>query len=160
MRVGWGFDAHRRSDDGPMLFAGVEVASDRGLEGTSDADVVAHAVADALLGAAAMGDLGTYFPSSDPQWEGANSMQLLRQVADIVTAARYVPSSIDVTVIAQSVRVAPHRAAIRIALSELLEIPLDHVSVKATTTDGMGFLGRDEGVAATVVAVLRPSPTS
>lgn len=160
MRVGWGFDAHQCNADGPMLFAGVEVASDRGLAGTSDADVVAHAVADALLGAAALGDLGTYFPSSDPQWEDANSMELLRHVADSVFGAGYVPSSIDVTVLAQSVRVAPHREEIRRALSELLDIPLNHVSVKATTTDGMGFLGRDEGVAATAVAVLGQPPAS
>lgn len=156
MRVGWGFDAHRCSADGPMLFAGIEVAADRGLAGTSDADVVAHAVADSLLGAAALGDLGTYFPSSDPQWEDADSMELLRRVVESVASAGYLPSSVDVTVLAESVRVAAHRAAIRLALSEVLGIPVDHVSVKATTTDGMGFLGRDEGVAATAVALLRP----
>lgn len=159
MRVGWGFDAHQCSTEGPMLFAGIEVATDRGLTGTSDADVVAHAVADALLGAAALGDLGSYFPSSDPQWEGADSMELLRQVADTVSAAGYEPSSVDVTVIAQSVRVAPHRDAIRNALCGLLGLPMDHVSVKATTTDGMGYLGRDEGIAATAVAVIRRATT-
>ncbi len=153
MRVGWGIDAHRFGDP-PLLLAGVVVDRDRGLAGTSDADVVAHAVADALLGAAALGDLGAHFPSSDPRWHGADSMALLQTVVEIVTEAGFRPEFVDVTVIGETVKVAPHRETIRAALSKVLGLATEAVSVKATTTDGMGFLGRDEGMAAVAVAVL------
>lgn len=157
MRVGWGFDAHRCGGDGPTLFAGVVVSTDRGLLGTSDADVVAHAVCDALLGAGALGDLGTYFPSDDPQWENADSMQLLAAVVSTLREAGLVVANVDVTVVAESTRVAPHRSAIRQALARTLGVDLGAVSVKATSTDGMGFLGRDEGIAATAVALVEPA---
>ena len=154
MRVGWGYDAHRFGGPGPLRLAGVEVTTDPGLLGTSDGDVVAHAVADALLGAAALGDLGTYFPSTDPQWEGADSMRLLAMVLDRVRAAGLEVGGIDVTVIAESVRVAPHRQAMRVALAALLGVDTGRVSVKATSTDGMGFVGRGEGMAAVAVVTL------
>jgi 2-C-methyl-D-erythritol 2,4-cyclodiphosphate synthase len=154
MRVGWGFDAHRFGGDPPVLLAGVVVDGQRGLSGTSDGDVLAHAVADALLGAAALGDLGSHFPSSDPRWQDADSMVLLATVVERVLDAGHRPSSLDVTVVAETVRVAPHREAIREALCTVLGLPADAVSVKAKTTDGMGFVGRDEGVAAAAVAVL------
>jgi 2-C-methyl-D-erythritol 2,4-cyclodiphosphate synthase len=153
MRVGWGFDAHRFGGEPPVMLAGVVVDRGRGLKGTSDADVVAHAVADALLGAAALGDLGTYFPSADPEWSGADSMVLLAAVVERIEEAGLRPDSLDVTVIAETVRVGPHREAIRDALSAALGLRAGAVSVKATTTDGMGFLGRDEGVAAVAVVV-------
>jgi 2-C-methyl-D-erythritol 2,4-cyclodiphosphate synthase len=153
MRVGWGFDAHRFGGEPPVLLAGVVVDRGRGVVGTSDADVVAHAVADALLGAAALGDLGTYFPSSDRQWRGADSMALLAAVIERSASAGLRPESLDVTIIAETVRVDPHREAIREALSRALGLHADAVSVKATTTDGMGFLGRDEGIAAVAVVV-------
>jgi len=153
MRVGFGFDAHRFGGVGPLKLAGVIVAEDRGLEGTSDADVVAHAVADALLGAAARGDLGDHFPSDDPVWEGADSMHLLARVVALVTDAGHAPSSVDLTVIAQSVRIAPHRQGMRSRLAAVLGIGVDAVSVKATSTDRMGSIGADEGMAALVVAV-------
>ena len=155
MRIGWGFDAHRIGPDGPMRIGGVVVSETRGLIGTSDADVALHAAADAILGAAALGDLGTHFPSSDSRWHDADSSDLLRRVVEMVAAAGLSVDSIDVTVIAESVRIAPHRDAMRSHLAAILDAPLDRVSVKATSTDGMGYLGRDEGVAATAVTVLR-----
>jgi len=134
-----------------VLLAGVPADQDRGLLGTSDADVVAHAVADALLGAAALGDLGSLFPSSDPRWSGADSMVLLGTVLERFAAQGLHIAHLDVTVVAQTVLVAPIREDIRIALGGVLEIDLGSVSVKATTTDGLGFLGDDEGVAAVAV---------
>lgn len=154
MRVGWGFDIHRFSPSGKVLLAGVVATEERGVEATSDGDVVAHAVADALLGAVALGDLGELFPSSDPQWEGADSMVLLGDVAARVTAMGFAVSSVDVTVVAQSIRVSPHRDAIRRTLASAIGIALDAVSCKATTTDGLGFIGQDEGIAAAAVVVV------
>ena len=152
MKVGWGFDSHRFGGEPPVLLAGVAADHDRGLLGTSDGDVVAHAVADALLGAAALGDLGGFFPSSDPQWHGADSMNLLRIVVDRVHEAGLEVNHLDVTLVAESVRLTPVREAVRVALAEVLAVEVGVVSVKATTTDGLGFLGRDEGVAAVAVA--------
>lgn len=151
MKVGWGFDAHRFGGDPPVLFAGVPADSSRGLVGTSDADVVAHAVADALLGVTALGDLGVFFPSSDPRWENADSMELLRMVVARVYAEGLRVTHLDVTIVAESVRLAPVREAVRAALADVLSVELTGVSVKATTTDGMGFIGRDEGLAAIAV---------
>lgn len=154
-RVGWGFDAHRFGVMRPLLCGGVTVDPERGLEATSDGDVVAHAAADAVLGAAALGDLGTHFPSSDAAWAGADSMEILGRTVAMAVAAGWRVESIDVTVIAQTVRIAPFRESIRHSLAQVLDIALEATSVKATTTDGMGFIGRDEGVAAIAVAVLR-----
>ncbi len=147
-RVGWGMDAHRLGAEPPLLLAGVEMDSRRGAIATSDGDVVSHAVVDALLGAAALGDLGAFFPSSDPQWKNADSVELLRWVVKLVEEASWRTSFCDVTVICQSVRVAPHRQAVRASLAEALGLQIEEVSVKATTTDGLGWLGRDEGIAA------------
>lgn len=153
-RVGWGADAHRFSADGAVLLGGIVVDNTRGIEATSDGDVVAHALSDALLGAAALGDLGAHYPSSDRQWEGADSMDILRSVVAMVEAAGLAVTSVDVTVIAQTVRVAPVRDEIRSALAAALGVGVATVSVKATTTDGMGFTGTDEGIAAVAVACL------
>ena len=155
MRVGFGFDAHRTGGDGPLKLAGIEVAADRGLIGTSDADVAVHALIDALLGAAALGDIGTYFPSSDPRWKGADSLDLLAEVVATVTEAGYQIGSVDLTIVAQTVRVAPHREAMRTRLAGALGTAVGSISVKATTTDALGFLGRDEGIGATAVAVIQ-----
>ncbi|MDX1689607.1 MAG: 2-C-methyl-D-erythritol 2,4-cyclodiphosphate synthase [Acidimicrobiia bacterium] len=157
MRVGWGVDAHRFGGEGPTLLAGVVVDPSRGVEGTSDADVLAHAVADAILGACALGDLGEHFPSGDPRWAGADSMGILTEVVAMATAAGHRVVSVDATVLAERVRVAPHRDRIRDALASTLGVDPSAVSVKATTTDGMGFLGRDEGIAATAVVVTTPA---
>lgn len=155
--VGWGYDVHAFGGLGPLVLAGVIIDPDRGLLGTSDADVVAHAVSDGLLGAAALGDLGMLFPSSDPQWGGADSMGLLAEVADRFLRAGFAVSHLDVTVVAERVRIAPHQMAMRGRLSEVLNVRIEQVSVKATTTDGLGFVGRDEGLAAVAVVTASKS---
>ncbi len=149
MRVSWGFDAHRFGGEPPVLLAGVVVDSERGVVATSDGDLVAHAVADALLAAAGLGDLGAHFPSSDSRWEGADSMDLLQRVVGMCSNLEV--AFVDVTVIAEDLRVAPHREAIRAALASVLGIEPNLVSVKATTTDGMGTIGSGQGIAAIAV---------
>ncbi len=156
VRVGQGFDAHRFQPSGTVILGGVVVDTTRGVDATSDGDVAAHAVADALLGAAALGDLGQHFPSTDPVWSDADSMALLADVVGMLAASELRCTSVDVTVIAERVRVAPHREPIRAAFAAVLELPVDRVSVKATTTDHLGWLGRDEGLAALAVAVVGP----
>lgn len=158
MRIGWGFDAHRIGPSGPMIVAGVKVDDDRGLVATSDGDVALHAVADAILGACALGDLGTHFPSSDSQWHGAASTDLLARVIATAADSGFAIDNVDLTIIAQSVRIAPHREEMRTRVAEILQVGLDQVSVKATTTDGMGFLGRDEGIAAVAVVIVHSPP--
>ena len=139
------------------MLAGIVADPDRGLLATSDGDVAAHALADALLGAAALADLGELFPSSDPRWEGADSMSLLAEVVRLAREQGWVSAHVDLTVVAQSVRVAPHRAAMRRSLAEVLGVAEEVVSVKATTTDHMGSIGRDEGVAAVAVVTVVPA---
>jgi len=158
VRVGQGFDAHRLIPDGLIRLGGVVVDTTRGVAATSDGDVAAHAVADALLGAAALGDLGELFPPSDPRWVGSDSMEMLGEVLRRVGGSGHRVRSIDLTVVAETVRVAPHRDAIRAALAARLGLPVSAVSVKATTTDGLGWLGRDEGIAALAVAVIDQGP--
>ena len=150
--IGWGFDAHRFGGEPPVLLAGVVADVKRGLLGTSDADVVAHAVADALLGAATLGDLGTLFPSGSVQ-EGADSMELLGTVMSRCRDEGLTVEHLDVTVIAETVSVSPVRAEVRRRLAAALDVDHAAVSVKATSTDGMGFTGRDEGVAAAAVVI-------
>lgn len=153
-RIGLGFDAHRLGGPPPVKLAGVEVDRSQGLVATSDGDVAAHAVADAMLGAAALGDLGTHFPSEEPEWQGADSMDLLAKVVTMVAEARMGVGNIDLTVIAETVRVAPFRERVRRNLAHALGVELGKVSVKATTTDRMGFTGREEGIAAWAVVLL------
>ena len=147
-RVGWGADVHRFGTEPPVLLAGVAVDSGRGVLATSDGDVVAHAVIDAVLGAAGLGDIGMHFPSSDPQSRDADSMEMLQTVVGLAEAASWRLAFCDVTVISESVRIAPHRQAIRTGLAGALGLSIDDVSVKATSTDGLGWIGRDEGIAA------------
>jgi len=153
MATGFGFDVHAFGGDPPLLLCGVAVDSERGLAGTSDADVGAHAAADALLGAAALGDIGTHFPSSG-EYSGADSMELLARVVEMVEAKSLAVTHLDLTIVAQSVRVAPHRDEMRENLARVLRLDPGAVSVKATTTDGLGMIGRDEGIAAIAVADL------
>ena len=150
-RVGWGIDVHPLIDRPPVILGGVVVDATRGVDATSDGDVAAHAVCDALLGAAAQGDLGRHFPSSDARWAGVSSLDLLRRVVEIAGEDGVVPTFVDVTIIAESVRVAPHREAIAAGLAAALVLDVANVSVKATTTDGLGFLGRGDGIAAMAV---------
>ena len=154
MRIGQGFDVHAFDGVPPLKIGGVIVDQTRGLAGTSDADVLVHAVADALLGAAALGDLGSRFPSDDERWNDADSLELLSKVVDMVRSAGLRVMNVDTTVIVQTVRIEPHRADIRANLAQTLNIDVGDVSVKATTTDQLGFLGRDEGVAATAIVAL------
>jgi 2-C-methyl-D-erythritol 2,4-cyclodiphosphate synthase len=153
-RTGFGYDAHRIGGDGPLVLGGVQIAPNGGLIGTSDADVATHAVIDALLGAAALGDIGDHFPSSNARWEGANSMSMLGEVAGMLSDDGASVASVDVTIVAEDVLIAPHRAAMRRAIAAALSVPVDRVSVKATTTDGIGAIGRGEGIAAHAVATL------
>jgi 2-C-methyl-D-erythritol 2,4-cyclodiphosphate synthase len=157
MRTGFGLDVHALGGSPPLLLCGVVVDDARGLIGTSDADVAAHALCDALLGAAVLGDIGTHFPSGDDDFADADSMDLLARVVEMVATADLSVVHVDVTIIGQTVRVAPHRDAMIGNVAEVLGIDRSLVSVKATTTDGLGVIGRDEGVAAMAVATLRSS---
>ena len=150
-----GFDAHRFGGPGPLVLGGVSVDAGRGLEATSDGDVVAHAVADALLGAAALGDLGEHFPEATSR--GLNSLDALGQVVAMLAEVGARPHNVDVTVVSQSVRIAPFRTEMAHSLAAALGIEPGQVSVKATTTDGMGAIGQDEGIAALAVATVEPS---
>jgi 2-C-methyl-D-erythritol 2,4-cyclodiphosphate synthase len=154
VRIGQGFDAHRLVPGRPLRLGGVAVPFDRGLEGHSDGDVLLHAVASALLGALGAGDLGRHFPSSDPAWAGADSADLLRRVAAMVKDARLAVGNVDATVVAQAPRLAPHTDAMARRIAEVLGVPASRINVKATSTDGLGSVGRGEGMAALAVAVL------
>lgn len=154
MRVGWGFDAHRLNNSGPLRICGVVVAQDQGVEATSDGDVALHAVGDALLGAGALGDLGEHFPSSDERWHDCDSGEIVTEVVKLLSAIDLRVRQIDVTVLAQSVRIAPYRHEMRERLAALLAIPLDRVSVKATTTDRLGFIGSEEGIGAVAAVTI------
>ena len=157
-RTGWGFDAHRLGGDPPLLLGGVEVSDTNGVVATSDGDVLAHAVTDALLGACVLGDIGDWFPSDDPAYAGADSMGLLRQVVAAAAGAGWRPTHVDTTVMAEKIRVSPHRDAIRARLAGALALPLDDVSVKATSTDGLGLIGEGEGIAVVAVVDVEPVP--
>lgn len=153
LRVGHGFDVHPFADDParPLILGGVPLPGERGLAGHSDADVVAHAVADALLGAAGKGDLGEHFPDDDPAWAGADSIVLLQRVADDVRAHGWRPMNVDCSVVLEAPKLAPHREAMQQRLSEAAGAP---VTVKAKRAEGLGALGRGEGVACWAVALL------
>ena len=154
-RTGMGFDVHAFAGNGPIMMGGIKIAHDRGLAGHSDADVVLHAITDALLGAAAFGDIGEHFPPSDPQWQGAASAIFLAHAARLIRDAGGIIDFVDCTVIAEAPRVGPHRAAMRSKVAEILAIAEGQVSIKATTTENLGFAGRREGIAAQAVATIR-----
>ena len=153
-RVGMGYDVHRLAADEELWLCGVQVPHDRGLAGHSDADVAIHAIVDAVLGALSEGDIGNHFPPSDPQWRGAASSRFLEYAANRVTERGGRMEHIDVTIICEAPKIGPHRDAMRHRISEILAIPLDRVSVKATTTERLGFAGRREGIAAQAVATI------
>ena len=154
-RTGMGFDVHAFDGDGPVMLGGVAVPHSRGLAGHSDADVVLHAITDALLGAAGLGDIGSHFPPSDAQWEDASSDLFLRHAAELVRSGGGIIDHVDATVIAEEPKVGPHRETIRTRIAEILGVTVGQVSVKATTTEGLGFTGRREGMAAQAVASIR-----
>jgi 2-C-methyl-D-erythritol 4-phosphate cytidylyltransferase/2-C-methyl-D-erythritol 2,4-cyclodiphosphate synthase len=153
-RTGIGYDAHRLVPDRPLRLGGVEIPSPRGLSGHSDADVLVHAVMDALLGAAGLGDIGLHFPSTDPAFKDADSVDLLRRVAGMVTAAGWQIAHVDSVVLAELPRLAPHLAPMRQRLAAAMGVATSAVSIKATTTEGLGAIGRGEGIAAQAVATL------
>jgi len=152
IRVGQGYDVHPFAPDRPLVIGGVVIPHPQGLAGHSDADVLSHAVADALLGAAALGDLGQHFPS-DERWSDASSLEILAETARMLGAA-WTISNVDATVVAEAPRLGPHRDEMRHNVANALGIDVEAVSVKATTTDGIGFAGRGEGIAAFAVAVI------
>jgi 2-C-methyl-D-erythritol 2,4-cyclodiphosphate synthase len=154
MRTGIGYDSHRFVEGRPLVLGGQTIPHSHGLTGHSDADAVAHALTDAVLGAAAAGDIGTHFPDTDPRWRGANSIGLLRAACAIVAARGYRVAQADVVVILERPRLAPHIPAMRAALAAALGLTVDEVSVKAKTNEGMGFIGRGEGIATMAVATL------
>jgi 2-C-methyl-D-erythritol 4-phosphate cytidylyltransferase/2-C-methyl-D-erythritol 2,4-cyclodiphosphate synthase len=154
-RTGTGFDVHAFAGDRPIMLGGVQVPHDRGLAGHSDADVALHAITDALLGAAALGDIGEHFPPSDPQWEGASSDRFLAHAAALVRDGGGVIDHIDCTIICEAPKLSPYRQPMRCRIAEIIGISEAHVSVKATTTEGLGFTGRREGIAAQAVATIR-----
>lgn len=154
MRIGYGYDVHRFVEGRKLLLGGVEVPAERGLDGHSDADVLLHAVADALLGAAALGDLGTHFPDTDVRFEDADSLALLRTVRRRVEAAGFRVGNVDATVALERPKLAPHIEAMRANVAEALGVGAACVSVKATTTERLGFVGREEGAAAHAVCLL------
>ncbi|MFT8872751.1 MAG: 2-C-methyl-D-erythritol 2,4-cyclodiphosphate synthase [Sporolactobacillus sp.] len=154
MRIGHGFDVHRLIEGRPLIIGGIHIPYERGLEGHSDADVLLHAISDALLGAAAAGDIGHHFPDSDDAYKDADSKELLRKVADIVHDKGYTIGNIDAVVMAQRPKLAPYISAMQQAIADVLSLETDQVNVKATTTEKLGFTGREEGMAAEAVCLI------
>lgn len=157
MRIGFGFDVHAFAAGRPLILGGIEVPSARGLAGHSDADVLTHALMDALLSAARMGDIGHHFPDTDSRWTGADSIELLGRVSGIVRDAGWRIIDVDTVLVLEQPKIAPYRERMRDRLCETLSIDAESVGVKATTTEGLGFTGREEGVAAYAVVLLQPS---
>ena len=154
-RTGMGFDVHAFAGEGPLMLGGIEVAHSRGLAGHSDADVVLHAMTDALLGAAGLGDIGEHFPPSDARWKGAASSLFLAHAVELLRSRGAIIDHVDCTIIAEAPKVGPHREAMRRRVAEVAGLRIDQVSIKATTTEGLGFTGRREGIAAQAVASIR-----
>lgn len=154
MRIGMGYDVHRLTEGRDLILGGVKIPYEKGLLGHSDADVLLHAVMDALLGAAALGDIGKHFPDTDPAYEGASSMRLLEHVGKLLEERLYVVENIDATIIAQRPKMAPHIGEMRRNIAAVLHLELDQVNVKATTEEGLGFTGTGEGISAQAVACL------
>ncbi|MFA5982931.1 MAG: 2-C-methyl-D-erythritol 2,4-cyclodiphosphate synthase [Methylococcaceae bacterium] len=154
LRIGQGYDVHRFKDDGDVILGGVKIAYEKGIEAHSDGDVVLHALSDALLGAAALGDIGKHFPDTDPEFKGADSRVLLRYVYDIVKSKGYRLINADITIIAQAPKMAPHIAAMCLNIAQDLCVDVDFINVKATTTEQLGFEGRKEGIAVQAVVLI------
>jgi 2-C-methyl-D-erythritol 4-phosphate cytidylyltransferase / 2-C-methyl-D-erythritol 2,4-cyclodiphosphate synthase len=154
-RTGMGFDVHAFFGEGPIMLGGIEVPHSRGLAGHSDADVVLHAITDALLGAAGLGDIGEHFPPSDPRWKGADSSLFLKHAVELLRERGAIIDHVDCTIIAEAPKVGPHRSAMRRRIADIAGLRIEQVSIKATTTEGLGFTGRGEGIAAQAVASVR-----
>ena len=154
MRIGMGYDVHRLVPDRELIIGGVHIPYEKGLLGHSDADVLLHAISDALLGAAAAGDIGKHFPDTDPQYKGADSLKLLSEVGAILEADGFLVENIDATIIAQAPKMRPHIDAMRANIASALGIDVSQVSVKATTEEGLGFTGSGEGIAAQAICLI------
>lgn len=154
IRIGHGYDVHAFADNRKCIIGGVTIPYERGLLGHSDADVLLHAIADSLLGAAAMGDIGKHFPDTDPEFEGADSLILLKYVVKLISGKGYKVNNIDATVIAQAPKMAPHIETMRINIADALCVDVDCVNVKATTEEKLGFTGRKEGISAHCVCLI------
>ena len=160
MRIGLGYDVHALVKGRKLILGGVDIPADRGLDGHSDADVLAHAIADAILGALREGDIGQHFPDSDERYRGADSLQLLAQVADLARTRNFRIVDVDSVIIAQAPKLAPYRGQMRANLSRAMGVGVESVGVKATTTEGLGLTGRGEGIAAQAVCLLEPCECS
>ncbi len=156
MRIGTGYDVHRLEEGRKLILGGVEIPYEKGLLGHSDADVIVHAIMDALLGALALGDIGKHFPDTDPKYEGCSSIELLKEVGALIEKERYVISNIDSTIIAQKPKLSGYMEQIRKNIADALGIKLNQVSVKATTEEKLGFTGRGEGISSQAVVLLMP----
>lgn len=154
MRIGHGYDVHRFCDDRPLYLGGVNIPYEKGLLGHSDADVLLHAICDALLGAAALGDIGHHFPDTDPNFKGIDSKKLLKATADLLAKKGYTVGNIDATVLAQAPKLAPYIEDMRKTVAEIVGTELENINIKATTEEGLGFTGRKEGIAAHAVAII------
>ncbi len=155
MRVGIGYDVHRLAENRDLIICGVKIPHDLGLAGHSDADVCAHAIMDALLGAAGLGDIGQHFPDTDMKYKGADSMKLMEYVAQLLDEKGYVVSNVDATIIAQKPKLAPYRDQMRTNVAKALGLPEERINIKATTEEKLGFTGRCEGISSQAIALLQ-----
>lgn len=154
IRIGQGLDVHPFDESRPLILGGIRISDKGGLQGHSDADAALHALTDAIFGALAAGDIGEHFPSGEIKWKGANSVSFVNKALKLLRERNGTINNVDVTVIAQKPRLAPHREAMRASIAEILGIPIDRVSVKATTTDHLGFTGREEGICAMAIVAI------
>ncbi len=159
-RVGYGYDVHRLARGRKLILGGVELRHPAGLMGHSDADVLCHAIADSLLGAASLGDIGQHFPDSDPRWRGASSLALLGYVAEMLRRSRFSVVNVDSTVVAEAPRIMPHAAAMRVNIARALGVPAARISVKATTNERLGDIGRGRGICAHAVSLITAAATA
>lgn len=157
MRIGHGYDVHRLVEGRKLIMGGVDIPWEKGLLGHSDADVLLHAIADAILGALALGDIGKHFPDTDPAFKGADSLKLLEHVVNLVRGRGYRVGNLDATIIAQKPKMAPHIAAMRMNIARVCGVELDRINVKATTEEGLGFTGSGEGISAHAVVLMQAS---
>lgn len=155
MRIGFGYDVHRLTENRECIIGGVRIPFEKGLLGHSDADVLLHAIADALLGAAALGDIGKHFPDTDPQYKDADSLELLRRVALLLQKHGFVPENIDSTVVAQAPKIAPYTEKMRQNIAETLHMDLSRINIKGKTEEGLGFTGNGDGISAYAVALIK-----
>ncbi len=156
MRVGLGYDVHKLVENRDLIIGGVKIPYEKGLLGHSDADVLLHAISDALLGAAALGDIGKHFPDTDPRYKGADSLKLLAGVKELLDQEHYVIGNVDATIIAQRPKMAPHIMQMRENIANTLGVDISQISIKATTEEGLGFTGTGEGISSQAIALIVP----